>query len=607
MPAEAASTHRNRGLTAPRQPDQLSAEILGESNEENGSLYDGLRAFFRGGQLAIVGFCRALLNPSNGIRRYSLSWDDEILNYAIITEVLLFLPIYLARFLLPSCVSFHDPRLYQLAFIERVALQIPLSWTLHYYFVVDPTERFDNLFMDNLQWFDSTYVAKYIPNQIVQPQQGAYYHNLRASRPSGTLDWRQSNRSDAIAHNFKWGLAALVVSYVPYYVGRLLYYIVLVTVYESVVRRSRLFLLVALAAIILPWEWLMVLLQARLGSNQLVKTLLSPYIERMGFRPAQYEQWIRARDQVLFGFAAVWWALMQLPVPMLPHVVLGAAQASMAYVITTITDPPPPQDTPERDEFLNTQIEWKNKERFLALPILKLVALCNTGAWSAGSGQIENQKLLGAMSAEKVDALFQSDHSRVATFARLPSADCFAEGGDDIRYDIAILGAPFDTGTTGRPGARFGPRAIRSGSWGVNPDGWSVYTGRNPFRSWAKIVDCGDAPLTWLDNTVALATLEEAHLRVSSKPGTTQPKSSVPRIITLGGDHTTTLSALRSVFKRWGPVAVVHFDAHIDTWTQRCLGGFPNTPESIMARFCILPMTRVSSQTTASMPVFALP
>jgi hypothetical protein len=353
MPAEAASTHRNRGLTAPRQPDQLSAEILGESNEENGSLYDGLCAFFRGGQLAIIGckrsspgrynllmltslVCRALLNPSNGIRRYSLSWDDEILNYAIITEVLLFLPvcspflprcqvevhfihrsgpqyspplivqIYLARFLLPSCVSFHDPRLYQLAFIERVALQIPLSWTLHYYFVVDSTERFDNLFMDNLQWFDSTYVAKYIPNQVVQPQQGAYYHNLRASRPSGTLNWRQSNRSDAIAHNFKWGLVALVVSYVPYYVGRLLYYIVLVTMYESVVRRSRLFLLVALAAaIILPWEWLMVLLQARLGSNQLVKTLLSPYIERMGFRPAQYEQWIRARDQVLFGFAAV--------------------------------------------------------------------------------------------------------------------------------------------------------------------------------------------------------------------------------------------------------------------------------------------------------------
>jgi hypothetical protein len=83
---------------------------------------------------------------------------------------------------------------------------------------------------------------------------------------------------------------------------------------------------------------------------------------------------------------------------------------------------------------------WKIVTRLL-LP----VALCTTGAWSAGSGQIENQKLLGAMSAKKVDVLFQSDHSRVATFARLPSADCFAEGGDDIRYDIAILGAPFDT------------------------------------------------------------------------------------------------------------------------------------------------------------------
>lgn len=62
---------------------------------------------------------------------------------------------------------------------------------------------------------------------------------------------------------------------------------------------------------------------------------------------------------------------------------------------------------------------------------------------------------------------------------------------------------------TGRPGARFGPSGIRLGSRRLG--GWSVYTGLNAFQDWAKVVDCGDAPLTWLDNTFALKQLDLAH------------------------------------------------------------------------------------------------
>ena len=64
-------------------------------------------------------------------------------------------------------------------------------------------------------------------------------------------------------------------------------------------------------------------------------------------------------------------------------------------------------------------------------------------------------------------------------------------------------------GVTARPGARFGPKGIRLGSRRLG--GWSIYTGENVFASWAKLVDCGDAPLTWLDNTVALKQLDLAH------------------------------------------------------------------------------------------------
>lgn len=70
-------------------------------------------------------------------------------------------------------------------------------------------------------------------------------------------------------------------------------------------------------------------------------------------------------------------------------------------------------------------------------------------------------------------------------------------------------------------------------------------------------------PLTWLDNTYALKQLDKAHRVVSGRKAANATYAATPRILTLGGDHTTTLSALRSVKDRWGKVAVIHFDSHI--------------------------------------------
>ncbi|KAB8072758.1 arginase family-domain-containing protein [Aspergillus leporis] len=171
-----------------------------------------------------------------------------------------------------------------------------------------------------------------------------------------------------------------------------------------------------------------------------------------------------------------------------------------------------------------------------------------------------------------VDIVTDSQFSGLTTFAHLPYVNCFVDDGTDLTpYDIAILGAPFDTGVTARPGARYGPGGIRLGSRRL--EGWSIYTGMNVFESWARIVDCGDAPLTWLDNTVALKQLDLAHKVISSRPANTTYLGRTPRVVTLGGDHTTTLSALRSTYEKWGPVSVIHFDSHIDTWDPKVLGG----------------------------------
>ncbi|KAF2277339.1 Arginase/deacetylase [Westerdykella ornata] len=174
---------------------------------------------------------------------------------------------------------------------------------------------------------------------------------------------------------------------------------------------------------------------------------------------------------------------------------------------------------------------------------------------------------------DEIDIRTGSAFSGLLTYANLPYVHCLAPEWQEVeKYDIAILGAPFDTGTTGRPGPRFGPSGIRRGSRRIVPEAaWNVETGRNVFLDWAKIVDCGDAPLTFLDNTAALKQLDMAHNIVSGRP-TNSSKYDVPRIITLGGDHTTTLSALQSVHKRWGRVSVIHFDSHIDTWNPKVLG-----------------------------------
>lgn len=100
----------------------------------------------------------------------------------------------------------------------------------------------------------------------------------------------------------------------------------------------------------------------------------------------------------------------------------------------------------------------------------------------------------------------------LTSFAHLPHVSCFSAAEDVESYDIAVIGAPFDTGTSYRPGARFGPHGIRDGSRRIRPlHSWNMYTGYNPFLQWAKAVDCGDAPLTFVDNTVAMKQLGKAH------------------------------------------------------------------------------------------------
>ena len=136
-----------------------------------------------------------------------------------------------------------------------------------------------------------------------------------------------------------------------------------------------------------------------------------------------------------------------------------------------------------------------------------------------------------------------------STFARLP------ELRDVSHCDVAIVGIPFDAGTSYRPGARFGPQAIRQASRHLRTQYHPAYD-TEPFAE-QQVADAGDIACNPYNIEKAVVEIQKAATDLLGK---------VDRIISLGGDHTIALPLLRAVNHYHGPVALVHFDAHLDTW-----------------------------------------
>jgi agmatinase len=115
---------------------------------------------------------------------------------------------------------------------------------------------------------------------------------------------------------------------------------------------------------------------------------------------------------------------------------------------------------------------------------------------------------------------------------------------------ITIAGIPFDLGTSNRPGARFAPAAIRQASR-MLVDGGHPLNGVDPAG--LDLADIGDFRIAHGDIRESLSRIEEQ-------------AAAVEHLVALGGDHTVTLALLRALAKKRGPLALVHFDAHVDTW-----------------------------------------
>lgn len=149
----------------------------------------------------------------------------------------------------------------------------------------------------------------------------------------------------------------------------------------------------------------------------------------------------------------------------------------------------------------------------------------------------------------QVDGLKVPRYAGLTTFARLPRL----EDVDD--YDVAVVGVPWDSGVTYRPGARFGPSAIRQASRLLRP--YNPALDAQPFRD-AQVVDAGDVAANPFDIARAIDETREGLAALITPAG--RP------VLSLGGDHTMALPALQAMHSVHGPLALVHFDAHLDTW-----------------------------------------
>ena len=138
----------------------------------------------------------------------------------------------------------------------------------------------------------------------------------------------------------------------------------------------------------------------------------------------------------------------------------------------------------------------------------------------------------------------------VPTFAAPPTF--LSIGRDDTSSPICVAGIPFDLGTTNRAGARFGPSAIRHASRmlvdGDHPLHWV-----NPSAS--ALADIGNFTIALGDITRSLAAIEEQ-------------ATGIRHLVAFGGDHSVTLPVLRALTRRRDPPALIHFDAHVDTWPE---------------------------------------
>ncbi|KAL8827979.1 MAG: hypothetical protein Q9191_002864 [Dirinaria sp. TL-2023a] len=337
-----------------------------------------------------------LVNCASGVHRSVVFMSrlyDEFKGWPAIKIIAIKATLwFLAIFVNFDSVTWDDKLVGGMDFLANSVLQVPffLMSLMRY---ITPT--LDHMFMDSLQWVDQTYIQKHKsedPNTL----RAMYYPNLRMYSTHGETSQHRAPMDAALAFLIRFGrragisLGIYMLSYLPV-VGRFVLPAASFYTFNKAVGPVPATVIFG-SGIFLPRRYLVVFLQSYFSSRSLMRELLEPYFSRVRFTPAQKRLWFRDREGLLFGFGVGFYIFLKIP--LLGVLIYGIAEASTAYLITKITDPPP---SPAHSEgFAESQVRWTNKHQFLSLPLANLDAHnADTGGEqqsSVGSGGLQGKK-----------------------------------------------------------------------------------------------------------------------------------------------------------------------------------------------------------------------
>ncbi|KAF3934359.1 hypothetical protein ABW19_dt0203123 [Dactylella cylindrospora] len=325
----------------------------------------------RGAQLTFVGAYRALQNPNLFHSQHYKQAALAVL-VGVLVKILVDIPILGVKIVLMvsgwfadlKTAGWDDQIIRGIGFIEKNVLQIPFFLTTYTSWYL--TNALDDMFMESLQWVDQTYVRKHA-NENPGRLRGLFYPTLvlweKGSRKH-SKDQSKLKHNTFIHKMVKKGAVSLLVyfsSLVPI-LGR--FVLPAASAYSlHPVAGIGPSLAVFAVGLFVPRRNMVIALQAYYSSRSLVRQLLEPYFSRIYFTDKQKKRWFRERQGLLLGFGLGFYLLSRIP--FIGVLVYGIAEASTAYLITKITDPPP--NPSQGTDFAESQVEWKSKTDFVKL------------------------------------------------------------------------------------------------------------------------------------------------------------------------------------------------------------------------------------------------
>ncbi|KGO77402.1 hypothetical protein PITC_047750 [Penicillium italicum] len=331
-----------------------------------------LNAVIRGFQLTVVGTVRALANPElfkyDHFRQAALAIAVGIVIQLIIQVPILFVKfsIYILSWVINMEQAVWDDKLLDgLEFMSKSVLQVPFFLMTLMRYV---THTLDDIFMQSIHWVDTTYVQKH-KSENPHHLRSLYYPNLVQYSTKGgssvSEPFPQALKSFFNRYSKKIGmmLAIHLLSMVVI-IGRFVVPAATFYTFRGHVGATPAAVIFGVG-LILPKTYIITFLHTYFASRSLMRELLEPYFCRIKLTREQKRQWFSDREGVLFGFAFAFTVLLRIPY--IGVLMYGVAEASTAYLVTKITDPPPPPA--ESANFAESQVTWKNKHDFLRLSL----------------------------------------------------------------------------------------------------------------------------------------------------------------------------------------------------------------------------------------------